>query len=155
MIKLNLTPFIGTDKSKAALPRKKVNKIECQRQLICEININGLYFATDYEGTVHYPLSDNSYALKCKIHYAKTLYKGTRLEYTLLQDKKCGSGYLPFAPGIGLIGDVIKLDNGTEVFDVKKTFVCAADNEKANECFLFYKRNYDEIRANCVLRGDD
>ncbi len=156
MIKLNLTPFIGNDKptKTRSIKKKNTNVVE-SKELICEVNINGFYFATDYEGTVHYPLTENSYSLNCKIHYAKELYKGTRLQYTLLENKKCGRGYLPFAPGVGLIGDIIKLNDGSLAFDVKKTFECASDNNKANECFLFYKTNYNEIRANCILRDDD
>lgn len=152
MITLNLTPFI--DNKKKRTPKPPINKnIQKNVTMICEININGNYFATDELGEVHYPFTKESYKVPCSILYAIELYKGKRLERRTLKETVCTKGYIPFAPGIGVIGDVITLNDKSKVFNFKK--VIELNSDKAKECFLFYRNNYNEIRINYALTHND
>ena len=153
MITLDLTPYLETNKKKRTSKPKTNSNIKKNVPMICEININGNYFATNEEGTVHYPLTKNSYKVPCHKFYAIELYKGKRLECKTLKDNKCSKGYLPFAPGIGILGDIITLEDKTCVFDFKE--LVEIESNKAKECFLFYRNNYDEIRTNYILTHND
>lgn len=155
MIALDLTPYLDNNKKKrTSKPKPKTNSnIKKNVTMICEININGNYFATNEEGTVHYPFTAQSYKVLCHKFYAIELYKGKRLECKTLKDNKCSRGYLPFAPGIGILGDIITLEDKTCVFDFKQ--VIEIDSDKAKECFLFYRNNYNEIRMNYILTHND
>lgn len=152
MITLNLTPFIDNKKKRTAKP--PINKnIQKNVTMICEININGNYFATDELGEVHYPFTKESYKVPCSILYAIELYKGKRLERRTLKETVCTKGYIPFAPGIGVVGDVITLNDKSKVFNFKK--IIELNSDKARECFLFYRDNYNEIRINYALTHND
>lgn len=154
MITLDLTPYLDTNKKKRSIKNKSSNKnIQKNVTMICEININGNYFVTNEEGTIHYPFTDRSYKAICSKSYAIELVKGKRLRYKSLKETKCPKGYLPFAPGVGVLGDIITLENKTCVFDFKQT--TDIDSDKAKECFLFYRNNYDEIRMNYILTHND
>lgn len=153
MITLDLTPYLETNKKKKISKPKTNLNIKKNVPMICEININGNYFVTNEEGTVHYPFTKESYKVHCHKFYAIELYKGKRLECKTLKDKECSKGYIPFAPGIGVLGDIITLEDKTCVFDFKETV--EIESNKAKECFLFYRNNYDEIRTNYILTHND
>lgn len=154
MLKLNLNPYLETTKKPRAVKRHITNpNVEKNITMICEIDINGNYFATNEKGDIHYPITKESYKVPCSKFYAIELYKGKRLERKTLKPMVCGVGYIPFAPGIGITGDIITLEDKTKVFDFKK--LTDIDSEKAKECFLFYKNNYDEIRINYMLTHND
>ena len=121
--------------------------------MICEININGNYFVTDEAGEVHYPFTKESYKRPTNVIYAIQLVNGKRLRRNESKDTVCHRGYIPFAPGVGVVGDIITLENKNKVFDFKK--VIDIDSDKAKECFLFYRNNYDEIRTNYLLTHND
>lgn len=52
----------------------------------------------------------------------------------------------PFAAGCIVSGNLILIDN-QELFDVKKIFIDLTDAE-SHEALEYYRRNYDEIKAN-------
>lgn len=153
MITLDLKPYMDGNKKKISKPKKSNLSIKRNVTLICEVNINGQYFATNEYGDVHYPFTEQSYKVKCSRFYAIELYKNKRLDCKILKESTCGKGYLPFAPGIGVLGDIITLENKTCVFDFKR--VVDIDSDKAKECFLFYRNNYNEIRTNYILTHND
>lgn len=150
MLSLNLTPYIENTKRTNHTKKHITNpNVEKNVTMICEIDINGNYFATNEAGDVHYPFTEESYKVKCSKFYAIELFKGKRLERKTLNPIVCGCGYIPFAPGVGVFGNIITLEDKTKVFDFKK--LINIDSDKAKELFLFYKNNYDEIRINYML----
>lgn len=153
MLSLDLTPYLDNKKKKISKPKETNSNIKKNVTLICEVNINGNYFATDESGDAHYPFTKESYKVKCSRFYAIELYKGKRLDCKTLKESACTRGYLPFAPGVGLLGDIITLEDKTQVFDFKQVVDITSD--KAKECFLFYRNNYNEIRTNYMLTHND
>lgn len=150
MLSLNLTPFLEHNKKPRTIKKEpKDPNVEKNIAMICEIDINGNYFATNEAGTIHYPFTKESYKVSCSRFYAIELYKGRRLERKTLKSMVCGTGYIPFAPGVGVFGNIITLEDNTKVFDFKR--LIDIESEKAKELFLFYKNNYDEIRINYML----
>ena len=154
MLKLDLKPYLENTKKPRAIKRNIADpNVEKNIAMICEVDINGNYFATNESGDVHYPFTKESYKVKCSKFYAIELSKGRRLERKTLNPVTCGRGYIPFAPGIGVFGDIITLEDKTKVFDFKK--LIDIDSDKAKECFLFYRNNYNEIRINYMLLHND
>lgn len=154
MLQLNLTPYIEKDKKQRTIKKYLIDpNVEKNITMICEVDINGNYFATNESGDIHYPFTKESYKVLCSKFYAIELYKGKRLERKTLKPITCGIGYIPFAPGVGVFGNIITLEDKTKVFDFKR--LAEIESNRAKECFLFYKDNYDEIRINYMLTHND
>lgn len=145
--------FSAISKSKKKSNRqaapKEYKNIKKGVNAVCFISLEGRYMAVELETQKSYVLSPRSFNIKTNEFYAQQLIDGKRIQCITLKDKdKFDSPqfYLPFAPGVGLIGNIIE-NNFTKgvSFDLIKTFKMPKDNEIAKQAFLFYRNNYKEI----------
>lgn len=122
---------------------------------VAGINLNGTYYAIDIQTNEKYAISSRSYSIKTNVYYSQELINGKRLHITELKKRDTSKRpmiYLPFAPGVGLLGNLVKnnfIENNI-MFDLIKTFDMPKDNEIACNEFFNFKNNYEEIRKNIV-----
>lgn len=124
--------------------------IEKDVYCVCGIDIEGNYYAHDIINNVDYKFTSRSYTLKTKSVYSQQLIKGKRLQVIELTDKEIKAPwlFLPFAPGVGLYGKLVKnvLLNAEHIlFDLDRTFDIPKDNENYVPYFIFYRENYNII----------
>lgn len=117
---------------------------------VCGIDIDGNYYAHDIINNIDYKFTSRSYNLKTKYLYCQQLIKGKRLQIVELTIKEIKSPwlFLPFAPGVGLYGKLVKntaINTENILFDLNKTFDIPKDNENYAPYFIFYRNNYDII----------
>lgn len=144
----------NTQKTNIKLYNVVIKNVYC----IATIDINGVYKAMDINTSETYLFTSSSYKIKTNQYYSQQLIDNKRLGViTLDKNKKFLSPwlYLPFAPGVGLIGNIVKSEiNGELMFDLNKTFTMPKDNELARKAFIFYRENYTEIYNNILIKYD-
>ena len=145
-------------KSKSKSNKVKTNiytTIKKNIYCVAGINLDGTYYAVDIQTNEKYTISSRSYSIKTNIYYSQELIEGKRLHITELNKKdtsKRPTLYLPFAPGVGLLGNLVKnnvIENNI-MFDLIKTFDMPKDNDIACREFFNFKDNYEEIRQNII-----
>ena len=139
-----------TQKVKLSLYDTLIKNVYC----IATINSDGTYYALDIESGDSFLLTSRSYCVRTTQYYAQQLVNNKRIEViTLTKIKEFNAPwlYLPFAPGVGMLGNIVKskFSDGL-MFDLTKTFKMPKDNELAREAFLFYRENYAEIYQNIL-----
>jgi len=122
---------------------------------VAGINLDGTYYAIDIETNEKYIISSRSYSIKTNVYYSQELINGKRLHITELRKRSVNNQptiYLPFAPGVGLIGNLVKntVIGNNIMFDLIKTFDMPRNNEIACNEFINFKNNYEEIRKNII-----
>lgn len=122
---------------------------------VASIDLNGNYYAIDIETNEKYIISSKSYSIKTKVYYGQQLINGKRLQVIELKQQDLsnrGALYLPFAPGVGLLGNLVqnKSLNNFIMFDLIRTFDMPKDNELACNEFLYFRNNYETIRENIM-----
>lgn len=127
---------------------------------VASIDLNGNYYAIDIETNKKYIISSKSYSIKTKVYYSQQLINGKRLQVIELKQQDLsnrGALYLPFAPGVGLLGDLVqsKVSNNVIMFDLIRTFDMPKENELACNKFLYFRNNYEKIRENIMNKYAD
>lgn len=114
---------------------------------ICCITSDAEYFIVTDNG--NYKFSDDSYIIqKDKPFYSQQLIEGKRLQVRELKVRKTSNKetFLPFAPGVTCIGDIIYNEiTKNKVFRLKDTYI---DNTSsiAIDAWHFFVDNYPTIR---------
>lgn len=116
---------------------------------VINITINGDYFISTEQGC--YKFTNESYIIKeNKPFYAQQLINNKRVCIKEINNKRISVKglYLPFAPGIIGIGNIIK-DYKTNLilFELKKTEI-DKNNFEAKEALRYFREHYDEIYLN-------
>ena len=116
---------------------------------VCYITNEGEYFIVTEDKS--YKFSDDSYIIKKdKPFYAQQIVNGKRVQivnnrYENVSNKLT---YLPFAPGVCCIGDVVYNEvTKLTVFKLKDTFIDKT-SQIALDAWHFFVKNYDKIRNN-------
>lgn len=122
---------------------------------VAGIDLNGNYYAIDIQTNEKYIISSKSYSIKTRIYYSQHLIDGKRLQVIELKQQDLSNRptfYLPFAPGVGLLGNLVqsKVSNNSIMFDLIRTFDMPKDNELACKEFLYFRNNYEKIRENIM-----
>ena len=122
---------------------------------VASIDLYGNYYAIDIETNEKYIISSKSYSIKTRIYYSQHLIDGKRLQIIELKQQDLSNRkafYLPFAPGVGLLGNLVqnKSLNNFIMFDLIRTFDMPKDNELACNEFLYLRNNYETIRENIM-----
>ena len=116
---------------------------------ICHISIEGRYFVCTNDGT--YKFTDDSYIIKKnKPFYCQQIIDGKRVQIQELGTLHISNErtYLPFAPGIVCVGDIVYNETyKLTLFRLKDTYI---DNSSdiAKDAWYFFKDNYETIRNN-------
>lgn len=117
---------------------------------ICHITIEGKYFIICEDG-ISYKFTDDSYIIKKgKPFYSQQIINNKRTQIKELgkvriSDEKT---YLPFAPGIICIGNIVYNETyKLTLFKLKNTYI---DNSSqiAKDAWYFFRDNYNTIREN-------
>ena len=144
-------------KNKSNSKQIKVNLYSVIRKniyCVASIDLEGKYYALNIETNEKYIISSRSYNIKTNIYYAQELIDGKRLKIIELKRKITNTPeiYLPFAPGVGLLGDLVKsnVSENNIFFDLKKTFDMPRDNEISHNELINFKNNYEEIRKKII-----
>lgn len=124
---------------------------------VAGINLDGSYYAIDIQNGNKYLLTSKSYYIKTRIYYSQQLINNKRLQICTLNAIKEFNNpwlYLPFAPGVGLFGNIVKSNyNENQIwFDLSRTFDMPRDNELSRNEFLYYRENYKEIYNNILTK---
>ena len=123
---------------------------------IADINIDGTYKAINILTGEEYIITSRSYQIKTCTCYCQQLVDNKRLQrITLDKIKKFDTPwlYLPFAPGVGMYGNIVKSKyNESYMFDLTKTFNMPTHNELAKTIFINFRNNYTEIYNNILKR---
>lgn len=139
----------------------KINIYEVVEKNVCcvaGINFDGLYHAVNISTGEHYVITSKSYRLKTKTYYAQQLISNKRLQVSTLKTIKEFNRpwlYLPFAPGVGLIGNVVKtkyLKDTVIMFDLQRTFDMPKEHPLSRSEFLYFRDNYSDIYNNILKR---
>ena len=143
--------------------RAKSNKVKTniytiiKKNIYCVagIDLDGTYYAIDIETNEKYIISSRSYSIKTNVYYSQELINGKRLHIIELKKRNVNNRpmiYLPFAPGVGLLGNLVKntVIGNNIMFDLIKTFDMPKNNEIACNEFFNFKNNYEEIRKNII-----
>lgn len=122
---------------------------------VASIDLNGNYYAIDIQTNKKYVISSKSYSIKTRVYYGQQLVDGKRLQVIELKQQNLSNRfafYLPFAPGVGLLGNLIqsKVSDNVILFDLINTFDMPKDNKLACDEFLYFKNNYEKIRENII-----
>lgn len=122
---------------------------------VAGIDLDGTYYAIDIETNEKYIISSRSYSIKTNVYYSQELINGKRLHIIELKKRNVNNRpmiYLPFAPGVGLLGNLVKntVIGNNIMFDLIKTFDMPKNNEIACNEFFNFKNNYEEIRKNII-----
>lgn len=144
-------------KNKTHTQKVKVNLYKTVRKniyCVAIIDINGNYFARDIISGENYIITSRSYNIKTTICYSQQLVENKRIKGIKLkgiESFKTPWLYLPFAPGVGLLGNIVKTNYDSRLlFDLNQVFDMPKDNDFAREAFLYYRDNYETI-YNCIL----
>ena len=123
---------------------------------IATIDIDGNYRALNINTGESFIITSRSYHLKTNQYYSQQLIDDKRLGVITLDKKENFNRpwlYLPFAPGVGMVGNIVKSDiNSTIMFDLNKTFVMPKNNSLSKEAFIYYKNNYKEIYSKILTK---
>ena len=149
-----------TKKKKSNAKQVKTNLYNIiKKNIYCvaSIDLEGKYYALDIETNERYIITSRSYSAKTTTYYAQELIDGKRLKIIELKRKNNNTMpdlYLPFAPGVGLLGDLVKsnISENNILFDLKKTFDMPRDNELSHNELINFKNNYEEIRKKIIER---
>lgn len=127
---------------------------------VASIDLDGTYYAIDIETGNKYLISSASYNIKTKVFYSQQLIDNKRLQVNTLQQATHGNRkdlYLPFAPGVGLFGTLVKntaINTDSIIFNLIRTFDMPKDNELSRNEFLYFRNNYMTIRENILKKYD-
>lgn len=139
----------------------KLNIYEIVCKNVCcvaGINFDGSYHATNIATGENYVITSKSYHLKTKNYYAQQLVNNKRLQVCTLQINKNFDFpwlYLPFAPGVGMIGTVVKSKYSNDnvlLFDLERTFDMPKEHPLSQNEFLYFRNNYKDIYNNILKR---
>lgn len=125
---------------------------------VAGINSDGLYHAVNILTGEHYVITSKSYQLKTKTYYSQQLIDNKRLQVSTLKTIKnfnCPWLYLPFAPGVGLIGNIVRSKYSNQdvlLFDLQKTFDVPKEHPLYISEFLYFRDNYSSIYNNILKR---
>lgn len=124
---------------------------------VAGINLDGSYYAVNIETGDKYSLTSKSYHIQTRIYYSQQLIENKRLQVCTLNMIKGFDApwlYLPFAPGVGLFGNIVKSNyyENQVLFDLSRTFDMPRDNEISRNEFLYYRENYKEIYNNILTK---
>lgn len=116
---------------------------------VCCITNTGEYFVVTEDKS--YKFSDDSYIIKKdKPFYAQQIINGKRVQIISNRYENYSNKltYLPFAPGVCCIGDIVYNEiTKLTVFKLKDTFIDKTSQIALN-AWNFFVKNYDEIRHN-------
>lgn len=125
---------------------------------VAGINFDGSYHAINVATGESYVITSKSYNLKTKVYYAQQLINNKRLQVCRLenvQEFKTPWLYLPFAPGVGMIGSIVKSkcsEDKTLMFDLDRTFDMPREHPLSQNEFLYFRDNYKDIYNNILIR---
>lgn len=147
-IKFNFNPNkIKIKNNKIIIPKRII--LHKKIKGVINITIKGDYFISTEQG--NYKFTNESYIIKPnKSFYAQQLVDSKRVCIKEINSKRTSVKglYLPFAPGIIGIGNIVKdCKTNLILFELKKTEI-DKNNLEAKEALKYFREHYDEIYLN-------
>jgi hypothetical protein len=140
---------VAKRQQKRSVPAITLTKVYTKVEGVVGITIEGNYYVK--VGGREFPITAISFNCEGKeCIYSKELHDERRLAIYRLPTEKHAkhAGYLPFAPGSCVIGDIVTMSNNIRyTFNIKKVYYNPANNDAKNE-YIFWRDNYDTIRNN-------
>lgn len=146
----DFTAFNHKKQSKTSYkPKSDFTIVERNVIAVAIITPDANYLAVNLNTGEAFNITSKSYKLKTNICYSQQLVDNKRIKAIKIDDICSWDNphlYLPFAPGVGLYGNIIKSNlNNSLWFDLKKSVSLPKENELSKKAFLFYREHYEEI----------
>lgn len=150
-MKFDFTPIVSKKKQsvrKDTYSQGKYSVVGKEYEGIVCISLDGNYYVRIEDQTYNIISENYNTENVSKVYLQKLDSNGQRilLIRSLLVNKKISNVYLPFAPGIYVIGDIVVNNYTKEImFNIKKILHDDKDNG-CHQALKFYQDNYDIIQ---------
>lgn len=121
---------------KAKIQTVRKNSIRENVQMVVHFDENEqTYFVTDLNGIIRYEFTKESFNVQNGTYYSKELVEGRN--FCIITTDKVGNNYLPFAPGLIVMGDLVFEDNSLKFNFIEVT---KNKNDISKDAFIKFKK---------------